>query len=205
MGKEPGGPGCQGWPCGSFRGGEKAMDSRLRLSPTVVIGEPAGMTEGRGCGKDRRRPVGIQGNGQGVRGRSGWAWGAASAFGERRKDPGFPLTTGGNDRREETGGKDGGVRREGRGGADGKDRGCPTGRTRGCRREGRRGAAGRTKGGGGSDRRRLAGRTEGPAGVTEGPGGNRKLPLPLRERVGVRGGGDGPRENGEGRLDRGRS
>ena len=71
------------------------------------------------CGNDRRRGDRREGR-RGL----GWAWGAASAFGERRKDPGFPLTlvpdgcyrgTGGNDRREETGGKDEGDRWESRG------------------------------------------------------------------------------------------
>ena len=120
------GPGCQGWPCGSFRGGEKTLDSRLRLSPTVVIGEPAGMTEGRGCGNDRRRSAGRTGGaGLGVgrcvclRGEEKRPWIPAYNRREGQKE----RRPAGRTEGEETGGKDGGVRREGRGGGGGKDEG----------------------------------------------------------------------------------
>ena len=112
----------------------------------------------------------------------------------RRKDRGFPLTTGGNDRREtggtdrrETSGKMEGDRREGRG---------PAGRPEGDPREGWRGPGGNRKlplplrervgVRGVSEGGRREGRRD-PAGGMEGPGGSRELPLPLRERVGVRG------------------
>jgi len=130
-GREPraGGGGVVGRSMSAFRGGEKTLDSRL---------QPAGMTEGgrRGAGgKDGGGWVGrgvlpasptivipaqagIQRPGPGAKGRRWWGGGALHVCIQgRRKDPGFPLTTCGNDRRRTEGGrregKDRGGRREG--------------------------------------------------------------------------------------------
>ena len=64
--------------------------------------------------------------------------------GTEKKDTGFPLKTGGNDRGDRLAGQKGAV-----------------GRTEGGRGQDRRGAVGRTEGGRGQDRRGAVGRTEG--------------------------------------------